>query len=88
MSDRKYVGKVVLFGESAMYKNITALKGEAVYKRGIWVGKSSGSDCHVVLTPRGAVETRSIRRLVTQFSAEDLVMAKGLPWEFSPHRAT
>lgn len=68
-----------MFGESVMYKDITALKGEAVYKRGVWVGKPSGSDCHVVLTPRRAVETRSIRRLVTQFSAEDLVIAKGLP---------
>ena len=36
------------------------------------------------LTPKGAVESRSIRRLTTQFSADDLVTAKGLPWSFSP----
>lgn len=79
MFDREYKGKVVLFGESVMYKDVTALKGEAVYKRGVWVGKSFWSDSHIVLTPKGA-----IRRLTTQFSADDLVMAKGLPWSFSP----
>ena len=84
MFDREYKGKVVLFGESVMYKDVTALKGEAVYKRGVWVGKSFWSDSHIVLTPKGAVESRSIRRLTTQFSADDLVMAKGLPWSFSP----
>ena len=83
MFDREYKGKVVLFGESVMYKDVTALKGEAVYKRGVWVGKSFWSDSHIVLTPKGAVESRSIRRLTTQFSADDLVMAKGLPWSFS-----
>ena len=84
MFDREYKGKVVLFGESVMYKDVTALKGEAVYKRGVWVGKSFWSDSHIVRTPKGAVESRSIRRLTTQFSADDLVMAKGLPWSFSP----
>ena len=82
--DREYKGKVVLFGESVMYKDVTGLKGEAVYKRGVWVGKSFWSGAHVVLTPKGAVESRSIRRLTTQFNADDLVMAKGLPRSFSP----
>ena len=59
-------GKVVLFGNSVMYKDVTALKGEAVYKRGVWVGKSFWSHSNVVLTPEGAVESRSIRRLTTQ----------------------
>ena len=84
MFDREYKGKVVLFGESVRYKDVTALKGEAVYKRGVLVGKSFWSDSHIVLTPKGAVESRRIRRLTTQFSADDLVVAKGLPWSFSP----
>ena len=84
MFDRGRKDKVVLFGESVMYKDVAALRGEAVYKRGVWVGKSFWSDSHVLLTPKGAVESRSIRRLTTQFNADDLVMAKGLPWSFSP----
>ena len=63
MHDRSYAGKLALFGESVMYKDIRALKGEPVYRRGVWVGKSTWSDSHVILTPKGAIECRSIRRL-------------------------
>lgn len=84
MNDREYKGKVILFGESVLYKDVTALKGEAVYKTGVWAGKSTWSDSRIIITPKGAVEARSIRRLVTQFNAEDLTLAKGLPWSFSP----
>ena len=76
--DRKYGGKVAMFGESVMYKDITSLKGEPVYKKGAWVGKSAWSDSHIVLNGSGAIETRSIRRLPHQFSA--LIMVRGLPW--------
>ena len=94
MTDRKYSGRLVLFGESVMYKDITALKGEPVYKRGVWAGRSTWSDSHIVLTPKGAVEARSIRRLPQQFHAEDMVAARGLPWNYSTrgirmkHRST
>ena len=83
MHDRTYVGKLALFGESVMYKDIRALKGEPVYRRGVWVGKSTWSDSHVILTPRGAIECRSIRRLPEQFRGDDLVVARGLPWHYS-----
>ena len=94
MTDRKYAGRLVLFGESVMYKDITSLKGEPVYKRGVWVGRSTWSDSHIVLTPKKAVEARSIRRLPQQFHAEDMVAARGLPWNYSAqgilmkHRST
>ena len=94
MTDRKYAGRLVLYGESVMYKDITSLKGEPVYKRGVWVGRSTWSDSHIVLTPKKAVEARSIRRLPQQFHAEDMVAARGLPWNYSAqgilmkHRST
>ena len=67
-----------------MYKDITSLKGELVYKRGVWVGRrSTWSDSRIVLTPKGAGEARSIRRLPQQFHAEDMVAARGLPWNYS-----
>ena len=94
MTDRKYSGRLVLFGESVMYKDITSLKGEPVYKRGVWVGRSTWSDSHIVLRLKGAVEARSIRRLPQQFHAEDMVAARGLPWNYSAqgilmkHRST
>ena len=42
MNDRKYNGKVVIFGEMVLFKDTMRAKwkGEPVYRRGIWVGKS------------------------------------------------
>ena len=81
--DRTCNGKLALFGESVMYKDIRAMKGEPVYRCGVWVGKSTWSDSHIVLTAKGAIECRSIRRLPEQFRGDDLVIARGLPWHYS-----
>lgn len=35
MYDRSYHGKLALFGESVMYKDVRALQGEPVYRRGV-----------------------------------------------------
>ena len=53
-----YKGKLCLFGELVMYKNMTAFKGEPLFAKGAWVGKSSWTECHIVLTPEGAVTSR------------------------------
>ena len=37
----------------------------------IWVGKSPWTDCHIVLTPGGAVEPRTAKRLLDQFIGTD-----------------
>ena len=58
-------------------------KAEPVYRKGIWVGKSSWSDNHICLTRSGAVEARSIRRLPEQFDGYMLINAKGVPWQYS-----
>ena len=65
LSGRKYTGKVALWGETVLFKDVTAFKykGEPVYKHGMGVGKSSWSDSHICLTRTGAVEACSIRRL-------------------------
>ena len=57
-----------------------------MFERGIWVGKRPWNDSHVVLTPDGAFEARAIRRLAAgeNFIATDMLIAKGLPWSYSP----
>ena len=77
-SGRRYQGKICLFGESVMYRHLTAFKGEPRFGRGIWVGKSPWTDCHIVLTPGGAVESRTVKRIPDQFIGTDLVIVKGL----------
>lgn len=37
----------------------------------------------MVLTPKGAIGCRSIRRLPEQFQGDDLVVARALPWHYS-----
>ena len=38
-------------------------KGDAVFIKGVWLGRSETSDEHIVLTPGGRVFSRTIRRL-------------------------
>ena len=81
-----YRGKLALFGESVMFKKLTKYKANDIFERGVWVGKHSWNDHHVVLTAAGAFEARTIRRLAAEqaFIASDLVIVKGLPWAYSP----
>ena len=69
----------MLFKDVASFKH----KGDPVYRKGVWVGKSSWSDSHICLTRSGAVEARSIRRLPEQFDGQMLVHCRGLPWQYS-----
>ena len=57
---------MVLFGEVVMYKRMIKHKGSKVFEQGIWCGKHSFNDCHIVLTPEGACEARTIRRLAPE----------------------
>lgn len=66
---KQYKGTVCAFGESVLYKAQSPNKGDVVFKRVVQVGKSTWSDCHVILTPSGAVEARSVRRLPEQFNS-------------------
>ena len=80
---KQYRGTVCAIGESALYKAHGPYKGDAVFKRGVWVGKKTWSDCHVILTPSGAVEARSVRRLPGQFNSVDIHFARGRPWAYT-----
>ena len=59
-------------------------KGDAVFIKGVWVGKSDLSDEHIVLTPGGRVFSRMIRRLEPsrRHDAGFLDEVKGLPWVY------
>ena len=67
-------------------KRLVKYKVSDLFERGVWVGKHSWNDNHIVLSPEGAFEARTIRRLAAEeaFIATDIVVAKGLPWRYSP----
>ena len=69
-----------------MFKRVVRNKGSDGFIRGIWCGKHIWNDMRAVLTPEGAYEARTIRRLAAEqsFNALEMVIAKGLPWNYSP----
>ena len=81
-----YRGKLALYGETVMFKRLTKYKASDTFERGIWVGKHSWNDNHIILTPEGAFEARTIRRMAVEesFKGTDMIIAKGLPWAYSP----
>ena len=58
-------------------------KGDTVFIKGVWVGRTETSDEHVVLTRGGRVFARTIRRLEPsrRHDAVFLNTVKGLPWD-------
>ena len=81
MYGRKYSGNIRQFGENVLFKTMSPWKGDDVFHRGVWVGKSHWNDNHVTMTPNGVVEARSIRRVAEQFF--DIHFARGLPWSYT-----
>ena len=60
--------------------------GSTAFEKGIWVGKNPWNDNHIVISPDGAHEARTIRRLAPEesFNGFEMVVAKGFPWAYSP----
>ena len=58
-------------------------KGDAVFIKGVWVGRNETEDEHIVLTPGGRVFSRTIRRLEPsrRHNTAFLGRVKGLPWD-------
>ena len=81
-----YRGQLALYGETVMFKRMTKYKASDTFERGIRVGKHSWNDTHIILTPEGAFEARTIRRLAVKdsFNGTDMIIAKKLPWSYSP----
>ena len=77
MYGRKYKGNICQFGENVLFKSMTPWKGDDVFHSGVWVGKSHWNDNHILMTPNGVVEARSIRRLIDQFNSFSIHFAKG-----------
>jgi hypothetical protein len=81
-----YASIVVPFSETVLGKIYVPptgrdkLKSECVY--GIWVGRTTSTNTHILLTPGGTLYCRSIRRVedAERYVRKNLDEAKGLPW--------
>ena len=81
---KDYKSPVIAFGESVQYmlrKGQVTNKLQPRFADGIWVGRDTSSNEHMVLTSVGLVLTRTIRRLVEEhrYNGDLLEVVKGTP---------
>ena len=90
----EYKGQVLPFGETVLFKapvsktrakkgGGTLHKADLAWERGIWVGKSTTNDQHVLLTRRGKIEARTVRRLEQGKRYDRALFGElaGFPWQ-------
>ena len=84
-----YVGHLIEFGETCEGKStdprVVQAAAEPRTKTGIWVGRSTRSSEHILMTDKGIEECRTIVRRPEELRWDLAVLtsAKGLPWD--PH---
>merc|ERR1712194_684470 len=81
---KPYRGEVVCFGEHVMYRVVqpTTAKLEPRWFDAVWVGKAHKSDEHILLTDKGVVKARALKRRAVEerFSMYAIRDVCGLPW--------
>ncbi len=81
-----YSSPLVKFGEVVMARvptDIRACKLESLWVKGAWVGRTEGTDEHVLLAPKRVLRTRAVRRLPERdyFDRISTESCKGRPWD-------
>jgi hypothetical protein len=81
-----YRGPLVAFGEQVHYKvpfKDKVCKTEPRWQLGVWGGRSEITDEHLILGPKGAVRTRTVKRLDAsrQWSKDAIAGVRGAPWD-------
>lgn len=79
-----YTGEIMPFGETVMAKfpKAPSEKSAPRWVKGIYAGKTSNSDEHLILTESGAQKYRTVRRLPvgSQYQQETFEKIRGAPW--------
>ena len=81
---RRFKGILLPFGEQCLFHLPSRHKGDMQWRRGIYAGHNERNGASILLTPDGAFESRSLRRLPAeeQWNGEMVLAAKGLPWDY------
>ena len=79
----QYVGRICCYGEVVLGYLRTSAKAGARWCKGVWLGKTTQNDTHIIATDQGLFLTRSVRRLVEQdrWSLERCGEVTLAPWE-------
>ena len=80
-----YRGVMAELGEVVFFYQAKADKAEAKWQKGVWAGKSSQSDSHILLTEQGAFESRVVRRIPdeSRWNQDEIVKVRALPWDYT-----
>ena len=94
LTDSGYKGEIVLWLECVLWRipmpSSRSLKGgarwqkaDSAWKPGVWLGKETHSDEHVIGTEAGVISTRTIRRLPLDRQRQLMLVErmKGTPWD-------
>jgi len=81
----EYGHPVLSFGEGCVWRDPTDKKISKLNCRhglGVWVGRAARSNEHLLLTPRGTVRARAVRRRIPSKQWDLLLLkeVRGLPW--------
>ena len=81
---RPFKGHLVSLGELVIFHKASKHRGDLQWLRGVYLGVHERNGAHILGTPDGVYESRSIRRLPAeeQWNAEMVLGMKGLPWSY------
>ncbi|CAE6969495.1 RE2, partial [Symbiodinium sp. CCMP2456] len=81
---RRFKAKMVPFGELILFHRASKHRGELQWLRGVWLGLNERNGAHILGTPEGVTESRSIRRLPReqQWCAASVLGMQGYPWDY------
>ncbi|CAK0836789.1 unnamed protein product, partial [Prorocentrum cordatum] len=76
-----YTSPMLEFGETVIGKEHTELQDKlgTAWCKGLWLGRSSKSDAHLIGTATGVVQARTVKQLTTEESF-DMEMLKAMRW--------
>ena len=90
----KYSGEMLNIAETVLFRfpypdhrrisgKRTLHKGDSIWERGIWYGRSEDTGEHILLTTEGRVMARTVRRLPAGSGADTTLLLEsiGTPWD-------
>ena len=82
---REYPSQVVLFGETVIFRDTRPIKCKlrSNWNFGVWLGRDSQDDMHVLGTRQGVVKARSVKRTIQseRYDQQLLLQMKGRPYD-------
>ena len=82
---REYPSQVVPFGETVIFRDTGPIKCKlrSNWNFGVWLGRDSQDDMHVLGTRQGIVKARSVKRTIQseRYDQQLLIQMKGRPYD-------